>query len=423
MNPNFPDIAALANRYGTPLVVYSEEELLANLRRLRSALPPTASLAYSMKANPNPMILRLLLEHGLMADTASHGELALALRHGAPPGAVMLGGPTKSPDAIALALDRGLFALLVESEQDLLKIQTLAERVGRRMSVLLRVNFERLGSHSGLRMAGLRAPFGIAEGQLTQILRLCDHPLVTYEGLFMYAGSQHFLATDIVANTRQLARLAQRLCRDGFPPPRVLDFGGGFGVPEASSQPQLDLDQLKIGLKTVFDEELANLRGRGLHKAIFESGRYLVASAAVYAARVVDLKELHGRRFAVLDGGINHLGIWQMPYRAFDPGLEVWGRANDGAAELITLVGPTCTPIDVIHRGDWLPPLRLDDLIVIPNFGAYTISFSPVHFCGHAWPAEVLVRVDGTNQLVRRRGNVEEACGPGYPEGPAHTRS
>lgn len=411
----FGDIEILAARYGTPLIVYAEAVLRRNVFQLRNSIPSSSLLAYSIKANPNPTLLTLMHHFGLMAEAASEGELALALKMGVPPEKLLLGGPAKKREAVILAVEAGLSAILVESHNDLMLVRSVAQDVGRPIDVLFRVNPIHLSSQSVLRMTGLASPFGIDEEQLHEVLRACDDETARYGGLFLYAGSQHFSAADIVANTRYLCLLAANLVKDGFPVPRILDFGGGFGVTEDGSQPELDLMDLRTGLGSVFDECVAPLTANGLQRTIFESGRYLVSRAGVYVTRVMDLKRSRGRLFAVLDGGINNLGIRQMMYRTFEPKVEVWGRTTDGGSETITLVGPTCTPIDVVHKGCDLPSIKIGDIITIQDFGAYTASYSPIHFCGHPWPAEVLAAIDGSNHLLRRRGLREEACGLGLP--------
>jgi len=403
----------LAERHGTPLVVYSEAVLLQSVARLRAALPDSSSLAYSIKANPNPSILRRLVGLGLMAEAASAGELALALNSGVSASMLLVGGPAKQRDAIEASARAGVAGVLVESVADLARVRAASQEAAATLDVILRVNPARLSSTSALRMGGLASPFGIDEELLPEVIRRCDGGSVRYAGLFLYAGSQHFSADDIVENTRYLCRLCRRLCAEGFPAPRVLDFGGGFGVPEDASQPELDLRSLRDGLDCVFSEEVEDLARLGLERTIFESGRYVVSRAGVYVTRVLDVKHSHGKAFAILDGGVNNLGIRQMLYRTFEPELEVWGR-EDGQSEPITIVGPTCTPIDVVHKEARLPRLRIGDLIVMRNFGAYTTSYSAVHFCGHPWPAEVLVTVGNNEQVLRRRGLLEEACGLGY---------
>jgi diaminopimelate decarboxylase len=410
----FGDIEYLANNYGTPLIVYAELLLQRNVELLRNSIPSISSLAYSIKANPNPSLLHLMNRNGLMAEAASEGELALALKAGVSPEKLLLGGPAKTLDSVALAVDEGLCAILVESLNDLKLVRSVAKDAGRPINILLRVNPICLSSQAMLRMTGVPSPFGIDEEQLPEVLRACEETSARYAGLFLYAGSQHFSADDIVANTRYLCFLAARLVRDGFPAPQMLDFGGGFGVSEDESQHELDLKQLRNGLTSVFEECVIPLTGLGLRKTVFESGRYLVSRSGIFITRIMDIKRSRGTLFAILDGGVNNLGIRQLLYRTFEPKIDVLRQRSNEEHEMVTLIGPTCTPIDIVHKGCELPELQAGDLIVIRDFGAYTTSYSAIHFCGHPWPAEVILASDGTSHLLRRRGLLDESCGMGY---------
>ncbi len=408
------DYESTANNYGTPLVVYSETVLQRDVYLLRKSIPSISSLAYSIKANPNPTLLYLMNQNGLMAEAASEGELALALRTGVPPEKLLLGGPAKRLDAVALAVNEGIGAILIESLNDLNLVRAVSKNIGKPINVLLRVNPTCLSSHALLRMSGIPSPFGIDEELLPEALQACEEESACYAGLFLYGGSQHFSASDIVANTRYLCSLALKLIGDGFPPPQMLDFGGGFGVTEDDSQHELDLGELRDGLTSVYEEFVAPLARLGLQKTVFESGRYLVSRSGTYLSRVIDLKRSRGKLFAVLDGGINNMGIRQLLYRTFEPRIDLLGWRRDVKREMVTLVGPTCTPIDIVHKGCELPELQVGDLIAMRDFGAYTTSYSAIHFCGHPWPAEVLVAKDGTSHLIRRRGLQDESCGVGY---------
>lgn len=411
----FGDIETLARTYHTPLVVYSEEILHRNVSALRWALPTGSEIAYSIKANPNPGIIRVLGTLGLLAEAASHGEVLRAIRSDIPASRLFLGGPAKTTEAYAAAFDSGVSTFLVESQRDLRRL-IHATNCRNRAKVLIRVNPTKLIAQSALKMTGVPSQFGVDEHELSDLVSECRQSSVDYAGLFLYAGSQHFHAADIVANTEYLLRLAARLATEGAPA-RMLDFGGGFGVPEDPEQRPLDLSVLKNSLASLFSELMPPLKSHGLERILFESGRYLVSTAGILVARVLDVKRSGGRRFAILDTGINNLGIRQLLYRTFEPAIEILGRPMNSSAEATVLVGPTCTPIDIVMKDCKVEGLSEGDLVIIRDFGAYTISYSALHFCGHPWPAEVLTTQKGGCILLRRRGSAEEACGFGYIDG------
>lgn len=410
----FGDIFRLVEHFDTPLMVYSEHSIQESVGRLRDMLPERSRIAYSVKANPNPSILRVLNGLGLMVEAASAGELALALRSGYTAANVLLGGPAKRAEALRFASEAGVCAIMIESRSELERLSEECCTSGRTARILLRVNPVRLASASVLRMTGLASQFGIDEAELPAILPFLTKPGIDYCGLFLYAGSQCFDARSIIANTRYLCSLANRLCDVGFPPPRIIDFGGGFGVPEDHSQGELDEVTLRMGLDKVLADDLPELVASGLETAIFESGRFVVARAGIYVARVVDVKRSQGRLFAILDGGLNNLGIKQLLYRTYEPRVELLTQRKPSGGEPVTLVGPSCTPIDVLHRECALPGIAPGDLVLIRDAGAYSISYSPVCFCGHPTPAEVMVRMNGEVHLTRERGDIADACGVNY---------
>ncbi len=409
------DIENLANIYQTPFVVYSESQLLQNVADMKTTIPDSAELIYSLKANPNPTIMQILAAQGLIIDVASTGELVHALQYGIPAKQIIFGGPGKSPEGIKIALEAGILAFNVESKQELLLLRKYSELLPTKTKVMLRVNPQLSAVEAVLRMGGVASPFGIEEEDLDEAIALCSPDLVEYAGLFVYAGSQYLKAEDIAANTKYLLKvIADRsLTNPHNPPISMLDFGGGFGVPESDQQPGLDLDRLRQELKVLFKELPANLQAT-LQRIFFESGRFITASAGVFVTTVMDIKISRGKKFVIVDGGNNNLGVKQPQYRVFEPSIWIAGRKAEIPVEEVTIVGSTCTPLDVVHKGIKLPEVCIGDRLVIDHCGAYLLSFSPLNFCGHPVPAEVLIRTSGESLLIRERGKLTEACGVGF---------
>jgi diaminopimelate decarboxylase len=126
------------------------------------------------------------------------------------------------------------------------------------------------------------------------------------------------------------------------------------------------------------------------------------------------VKHSQGRTFVICDGGINHLGIRQMQYRSHPPDLRLVSPTPYGEVSSYTVVGPTCTPIDITHPDVKGSAPSVGDLVAIQSCGAYTSSFSPSHFCGQSWATEVFVFQDGNHRIVRERAESKMACGAGY---------
>jgi diaminopimelate decarboxylase len=415
------DIENLANIYRTPLVIYSESQLLQNVADLQTTIPKKAELIYSLKANANPTLMQILAAQGLIIDVASTGELVHALNYGIPPLQIIFGGPGKSPEGIKIALEAGIFAFNVESQQELLLLRHYSQLLQTKTQVMIRLNPQLSAAEAVLRMGGVASPFGIEEADLDEAIALCDPNFVEYAGLFVYAGSQYLKAEDIVANTKYLLQvISDRDDRANHKnsPITMLDFGGGFGVAESDEQPGLDLDRLRQELKVLFTEHLPPTLQNTLQRIFFESGRFVTASAGVFVTTVMDIKVSRGQKFVITDGGNNNLGVKQPQYRVFEPSIWIAGRKAEPALEEVmeevTIVGPTCTPLDVIHRGIKLPEIKIGDRLVIDHCGAYLLSFSPLNFCGHPVPAEVLIRTSGESLLIRERGRLSDACGTGF---------
>ena len=407
------DIENLADIYQTPLVIYSELQLLQNVTDLKTTIPDSAELIYSLKANPNPTLMQILAAQGLIIDVASTGELVHALQYGISPKQIIFGGPSKSPKGIKIALEAGILAFNVESKQELLLLQKYSELLPTKTKVMLRLNPQLSAAEAVLRMGGVASPFGIEEEDLDEAIALCSPDLVEYAGLFVYAGSQYLKAEDIAANTRYLFKVVADQSLTNHPhqlPITMLDFGGGFGVPESDEQTGLDLDHLRQELKVLFKELPANLQTT-LQRIFFESGRFITASAGVFVTTVMDIKISRGKKFIIMDGGNNNLGVKQPQYRIFEPSIWIAGRKAEIPVEEVTIVGSTCTPLDVVHKGIKLPEVRIGDRLVIDHCGAYLLSFSPLNFCGHPVPAEVLIRPSGESLLIRERGKLTDACG------------
>jgi diaminopimelate decarboxylase len=406
-------VARAVSTYDSPLFLYSKSTITSTAKSLMRALPDDALLLYSVKANPNPTIIRLLSQAGLFFEVASEGELRHILNIGIKPDSVIFSGQGKSVDGIQLAVERSVKVINVESVRELSDINSCCEKLNKMQPVMLRVNPKIDNHNSVLKMGGVPSPYGIDEEQIENVIRKFVSNNVRITGLFMYVGSQYFDECSILNNTAYLLDLANSINKNLHIPICSLDFGGGFGVPEDASEKELDLLKLSEGMCTLFTEERLNCLG-GRCDFFFESGRFLVARSAIYIARVIDVKISRSVKYAVLDGGINNLGIKQLQYRTYEPKVSVLGKERV-ENERVTIVGPTCTPIDIVCQDVLLPKVNIGDYIVIEDCGAYSMYFSPVHFCGHDSPAEVLYdETEGRFMQIKLRGDKSHACGYGF---------
>ncbi|MGI5152068.1 type III PLP-dependent enzyme [Plantactinospora sp. CA-294935] len=391
------DRSHLARRYGTPLYVYDAARIHRAADRLRAALPSPHRLYYSVKANPSPAVLRQLTGLGLPAEVSSAGELAVALDAGQPAEQVLYTGPGKTPTEVTEAIAAGVRLFSVESAEDHRRLAALAAEHGTAVGYLIRVNGRPSRPAGGLRMTGRPSQFGIDLDALWSIPGLfTGTPAARPVGLHFFPVTnmtdEAALAAEFTASVETAAAVLHRSGLDAT----VLDLGGGFAAPFARPGESPGYQRLAATLAETLDTRLAGWRA-GRPVVAFEAGRYLVAECGTLLSTVLDVKRSGGRTFVVLDAGINNLGGVSATGRLLPPSAQPVGPdAPD--AEPVTLVGPLCTPLDVLGRDARLPDPRVGDVVAIPNVGAYGLTASVLGFLSRPPPTEVLV--DATDRVV-----------------------
>lgn len=393
----------LAQRFGTPLFVYDTEVLTTQYERLRAGLDPAVELFYSLKANPNAAVCAYLHGLGAGAEVSSLAELLTARRAGVPADDIVFPGPGKSASELATGVDLGVHALVCESVGELAALDELARIRAVRAPVAIRVNPSFSVRASTLAMGGKPRQFGIDDDQLSRDL-LARFPNLDVLGIHVYMGTRLLDPNVVVENTARVLELAGSLADRLGLDLRLVDVGGGLGVPYFDGEAELDLGVLVPGLNRAFAAFRATRPGVRL---VMELGRYLTAPAGTYLMRVRYTKTSQGQRFAITDGGTHHhmaaVGIGSFVKRDFPMFLASRTASRVGAdSDRWTVAGPLCTPNDTLGRNVALPALRPGDLIGVRQSGAYGPSASPGLFLSHGYPAEVLVHA-GRAYLVRDR--------------------
>lgn len=400
-------VGSLAAAHGTPLFAYDGGVLDRKWTLLREALPPEFAIAYSVKANPSPRILRHFLAKGSLLEVASAGELRRAAEAGCPPERILFAGPGKSEAELELALRHGIREIHAESSLELRRIGEIARRLGVRARVAIRVNPGMEVQGGAMRMGGKPTPFGVDEESLDTVLDpILGDPAIDLRGLHVYAGTQILDPVVLARQYRRAVDIARRVAERVGHPLHTLDFGGGLGIPYFPGDVELDMAKLREELRALMAEIEGDPRLAGT-ELLVEPGRYLVGEAGIYITRLLDLKVSRGKTFLVVDGGMNHHlaasgNLGQVIKRNFP--VAIVNRLEAEPTVTADIVGPLCTPLDTLARDLPVPSPAVGDLVGIFQSGAYALTASPVDFLGHPFPAEVLVQ-DGRVDVIRAHGS------------------
>jgi diaminopimelate decarboxylase len=384
-------LTRLAERVGsTPFYAYDRGMLTARVAHVRRHLPAEMRLHYSIKANPMPALVQHMagLVDGL--DVASSGELKVALDTGIDPVHVSFAGPGKTAAELSQAIAAGV-VVNVESKAEIAAVARIADSLGVAPQVVVRVNPDFELKSSGMRMGGGAKPFGIDAEQVPECLAQLAALGIAAHGFHIFSGSQSLKADAIVECHTRSFELALRLAAQAAHPLRTLNLGAGFGIPYFPGEQPLALEAIGDNLAQ-WSARLA--REAPQARVSLESGRYLVGEAGVYVVRVTDRKVSRGQVFLVTDGGMHHhlaaSGNLGQVIRKNYP-VAIGNRMAEVARETCSIVGPLCTPLDILAERVELPPAVAGDLVVVFQSGAYGLSASPTGFLAHAAPREVLV--------------------------------
>ena len=368
----------LAAAHGTPCFAYSRRAAETAFTTLRAALPPRVRLAYAMKANPHPDLLACFAALGASFDCASIGELRRVSALRLPPGRCFFAGPGKREEELRLALQMGV-RIQAEGFEDLARLDALATS---ETPVNLRVH--PLGVEEGSRILGGSGPsaFGVDEEALPELLaQATGLKRVRLRGLHAFAASNQRDAAALLAIHGRIFDLAKRLHQEHGLVLEQIDVGGGLGVPYAEGEAPLEVAALGRGLAGLLARH-----GWFEGDLILEPGRFLAAPCGVYLTRVLRVKESRGTRFAILEGGLNHLLRPALTGQPFP--VRAVGRAGPAAAT--TLAGPLCTSLDRLGEVE-LPELAPGDLLAFGMTGAYGFTEAMTHFLSHPVAPEIWV--------------------------------
>ncbi len=383
-----PDLAKSMGK--TPFYVYDRAVITAQVDALRAALPPNIHLHYAMKANPMPEVVRHLATITDGLDVASAGELRLALETGIEPGRISFAGPGKSEEDLRAAVASGVI-INMESPREMERIAALAHASGTRPSVAIRVNPDFELKAAGMKMGSGPKPFGVDAEKVPAMMATMKTLPLEFMGFHIFSGSQNLRGQAIIEAQTKTFELAFRLSQSAPYPVRWLNIGGGLGIPYFPGEQHLDLAPIANNLADLVKTASVQLPEAEI---VMELGRYLVAEAGIYVCEVVDKKVSRGETFLVTNGGLHHhlaaSGNFGQIIRKNYP-LCLGNRVVSSTPELVNVVGPLCTPLDLLGNKVTLPAAEPGDLIVVFQSGAYGLSASPLNFLSHPHPGEILV--------------------------------
>lgn len=384
-------ITRLAQRVGqTPFYAYDRQKISERIAHLRKHLPGEIHLHYAMKANPMPAVVQHMagLVDGL--DVASVNEMHVALDTTMPPDQISFAGPGKNENELSSAIAAGI-TINLESEQEMQCAARLGKALNIQPNVAIRVNPDFELKASGMKMGGGAQQFGVDVERVPAMLSAIQALDLNFQGFHIFSGSQNLKAASIQEAHEKTLQLAMRLAEQTTLPIRVLNIGGGFGIPYFPGDQLLDIQSIGENLTRLLPEVKKQLPSVQI---VIELGRYMVAEAGVYVCRVLERKYSRDKLFLVTDGGLHHhlaaSGNFGQVVRKNYP-VVIGNKVQGDEREMVSVVGPLCTPLDLLADQMEMAKADIGDYVAVMQSGAYGLTASPTGFLSHPAPREILV--------------------------------
>ncbi len=373
----------------TPLYVYDSNAIKHKIDLLKQHLPASVEIHYAIKANPMPAVVNFIRPLVAGLDVASGKELEVALQSKMDPNEISFAGPGKSIHELILAVKSGI-TINLESETELDRVTDIAEQTGITPCVALRINPDFELKTSGMKMSGGPKQFGVdAEVAATLIKKIIELNL-NYQGLHIFSGSQNLKPEAIIEAQTKTFALALQLVEQTKTELKRLNIGGGFGIPYFPGEQALDLTTIGANLNSLIEQYSQSFANTAI---ITELGRYIVGEAGVYISQIIDKKISRGSTFLIVNGGLHHhlaaSGNFGQVLRKNYP-VTIANKIGM-PTEKASVVGPLCTPLDVLAQDMELPQAEIGDYVAVFQSGAYGYTASPLNFLSHPYPKEIFV--------------------------------
>jgi diaminopimelate decarboxylase len=391
-------LSEVASKFGTPLYVYDSRIIADRLKRVTDTFPDFEIL-FSLKSNPNPSIAKVLAQLGASSEVGSIAELRVAIQAGFPPSKITYGGPSKQENELHEALKAQVGIIDVESIPELRTVERLGRRLQEKIPVTFRVNTTYHPAVAGELMAGAPSQFGIDEETLVDQIKAEDCRYADYQGVHAHIASQVLDVESWIFHYKNLAQMAKKFSSElGFDL-KILNFGGGLGVPYARREQFFALKTLGRKARGALDLEFGHLRNKP--RCQIELGRYLVAESGIFLTRILELKTSRGTDFVITESAISGLSRPAMPWAQQHP-CSIVSKQNALPVGRYKVVGRSCLPSDVLSESVELPDPQPGDVLGVHNAGAYGLTMSLVLWASQTPPAEVLYQ-NGEFILARKR--------------------
>lgn len=384
-------LTRLVQRIGqTPFYAYDRQLLTQRFNELRQYMPDDLKIHYAIKANPMSALVQHMATLVDGFDLASINEMQTALNTPMTAKHISLAGPGKRPEELKQAISAGI-TIHVESPHELETIAQIEQNTGLQSHIAIRINPAFELKASGMKMGGGPKQFGIDEEQLPKILKRIKALNIDFIGFHIYSGSQNLKAESIIDAQQKSLNLANKLSEHCPTPIRKLNIGGGYGIPYFPGEKPLNIQQVGDAL----DKAMSDFKkAQPQTEIIIELGRYLVGEAGVYVSQVIDKKISRGQTYLVVNGGLHHhlaaSGNFGQVIRKNYP-VAIGNKMQSTSMETVNIVGPLCTPLDILGDKMQLPKAEIGDFVVVYQSGAYGYTASPQQFLSQPECIEAII--------------------------------